>query len=290
MQNQRKLWIVGDSYSQPRKDTQHDLIWIDRVQQQLSQRTGCQVEVVNESWFGTSQDFAWFHLQLWCQERQVSADDWIIVALTHPNRFWFIDEKPDLSNWHFTIDLDEWVTEEQQKAMELYVKHIQRPRLDAVQMISRLGWLSHARDYYQLTNRPLVIRGFDFELWGCEDYPNLNVSQGNLYQVQNNEFLGLGDTKTTDYFQGYDARYNHLCLSNHQVLADKIVNSLVNDHPLDLTQGFHTGLLTQGSLEDPEFCRRELCADNLTVYRNKMAASRKQSRLTSWLKPVKAQL
>lgn len=273
------LWVIGDSFSQPRKEFDSPLIWTELA----ADRLGC--ELVNESFYGVSQDYCWLYLQIWIHEGRIHPEDYVVVVLTHPNRYWFIEKQPDLSNVHNTVDLDEYITREQQAAILGYVQHIQRPDLDSIQMISRLGWLAYSRVANNL-RRPLVLKAFDFELFHSVDYRDINIAQGNLYDVQNREFVDPTDQTTTDYFLGADPRYNHMCLDNHRILADKVVESLTKDCQLDLTQGFCEEILPPGKLDDLEFCHREFNPELWQHYLNVRERLKNRS-LTSWLKNVK---
>jgi hypothetical protein len=227
MNKEPTLWIIGDSFSQPRTTIDRPRIWPELVAALLTVDTGTTVKIVNESWHGVSQDYCWMYLQRWLHEGLIQPEDYVIVVLTHPNRYWYVDSKPDLSNGHYTIDLDDHITEAQSQAIRLYMKEIQRPRLDTIQQLNRLGWLANAVGQFGL-RRPLVIKAFDFDLYEGERYTNLNVAQGNLYDLQNREFLADEQTMdtTTRYFEGIDPRYNHLSIPNLEILADLLHESL----------------------------------------------------------------
>jgi hypothetical protein len=49
-----------------------------------------------------------------------------------------------------------------------------------------------------------------------------------------------------------------LCLSNHKILADKIVNSLLTNDICDLTEGFKEKLIKEDALTDNNFIQKEL--------------------------------
>ena len=289
MNTKPTLWIVGDSFSQPRKTFDRPRIWPEITAALLSVDLNVRVELVNESWMGVSQDYCWMYLQRWVHEGRIQPQDYVIVVLTHPNRYWYIDDHPDLSNGHFTIDLDDYVTEDQSLAIKMYMKEIQRPRLDTIQQLNRLGWLANAVGQFKL-RRPLLIRAFDFDLYEGERYTNLNVAQGNLYDLQNREFLLADQTNdtTTRYFEGIDPRYNHLTLSNHKILAGLISQSLINDSQLDLTQSeFIEHVFGPDTMKDLEFCANELNPEMIEVMQQKKNTQGLKRNLTSWLRSAK---
>jgi hypothetical protein len=289
MNKKPTLWIVGDSFSQPRKTFDRPLIWPEITAALLSHDLGVRVELVNESWMGVSQDYCWMYLQRWLHDGRISPEDYVIVVMTHPNRYWYIDEKPDLSNGHYTIDLDDHVTAEQSQAIRLYMKEIQRPRLDTIQQLNRLGWLANAVTQWGI-RRPLVIKAFEFDLYGGENYGNLNVAQGNLYDLQNREFIEATRTSntTTDYFAGFDPRYNHFTLSNHKILAALITEALKSDAQLDLTQPeFIENIFDSDTMSDAKFCAEELNPEMLAVMQQKKDTNALKRNLTSWLRSAK---
>lgn len=289
MNTKPTLWIVGDSFSQPRKTFDRPTIWPEITAALLSVDLDVRVELVNESWMGVSQDYCWMYLQRWAHESRIQPQDYVIVVLTHPNRYWYIDDHPDLSNGHFLIDLDDHVTEDQSLAIKMYMKEIQRPRLDTIQQLNRLGWLANAVSQFKL-RRPLVIKAFDFDLYEGERYTNLNIAQGNLYDLQNREFLLEDQTQdsTTRYFEGVDPRYNHLTLSNHKILAGLISQSLINDSQLDLTQSeFIENVFGPDTMKDLEFCANELNLEMIEVMQQKKHTQGLKRNLTSWLRSAK---
>lgn len=290
MQDQPTLWIIGDSFSQPRKSFDRATIWPEIVAALLSVDTGDRWQLVNQSWHGVSQDYCWAFLQSWMHNNKVKPQDRVIVVLTHPNRYWYIDDKPDLSNGHYTIDLDDHITAAQSQAIQAYMKEIQRPRLDTIQQLNRLGWLSHAVTHWNL-HRPLVIKAFDFDLYEAENYRLLNLAQGNLYDLQNREFneAQRTDNTTTEFFAGTDPRYCHLTLTNHKILAARIADCLLNDSLLDLdSAGLVENIFYSDTINDEEFCRQELDPEMLALMREKQRTGGVVKRnLTSWLRSAK---
>lgn len=266
-----RLFIVGDSFTQPRKETQTATTWIDLVQQQLSQHHGAEVAVINKSFYGVAQDFCWLFLQLWAEAQEIKPWDYIIVALTHPNRYWYFEKHPDLSNGLGMIGMNEHVEPYQLEAVKSYILHIQRPSLDSVQMISRLGWLAHAVDHYGWP-RPLVIPCFEFDTFDAKNYANLNWARGCLYDIQNSEFApDSGDNATTEYFSGIDCRYNHLSLCNHRVLGPRVARSLISGTQLDLAEGYHQNIMPATAESDREFADREWCNEQMELYYQRKA-------------------
>ena len=273
----RRLFIIGDSFTVAAPPGDQAETWMRIAAQQISEHDQQPVCIVNASIMGASQDWCWMQLHAWIESGSIRPDDYLIVALTHPGRYWYIDRLPELSNSNI-IDLDRWCSSEESRAIELFIKHIQRPRLDAISLINRLGWLG-----YQVLKRglrrPLMIKCFSQDLYQFETIEELNISQGDLYKgIQYWEFENPDKEEFSEYFSGIDCRYNHLCLSNHRILGPRVAQSLITGETLDLTTGYEKDILKAGLLNDPEFCRRELNLEQL--------AHREQQLAKDYYKPM----
>lgn len=74
------------------------------------------------------------------------------------------------------------------------------------------------------------------------------VGIGELEDRSQYQFV-MNDPK---YWCGADKRRNHLSKVNHQILADKIIDSLNTGADLDLSTGFEQGFITTKNCLDPE--------------------------------------
>lgn len=252
-----KLFVIGDSFSvMPGKDDPA-LTWIRKCAADLAELTGQQVNVINASIMGASQDYMWVAIHGWIESGQLGPNDYLMIALTHPGRYWYLDRIPELSNSNI-IDLDKWCSAEESRAIELFIKHIQRPMLDTVSLINRLTYLS----YHVLKKglrKPLIVKCFQQELHQAGDIEELNITEGSLYEdIQYWEFDQPDFQLNNNYFSGVDCRYNHMCLTNHEILGARAAVSLVDGSALDLREGYHQSLFKTDTLSDKEFCDREL--------------------------------
>jgi hypothetical protein len=249
-----RLFVVGDSFSvNPPADAEFRN-WVQQARDRLTELEGREVTLINNSIMGACQDWAWYCLHDWIH--RITPEDYVIVAVTHPARFWFLESMPDLTNAS-VIDLDSWVTKEQAKSIELFIKHIQRPTLDTMWLANRMGWLAYQVHRNQL-RRPLMIPCFAQDLMDTESYKELNWSKGILMNdIQYWEFEDPSDDANTKYFYGVDPRYNHMCQRNHPILAERVAQALFNNTQLDITEGFHRGMITMQAVNDPEFQAKE---------------------------------
>ena len=250
------LYVIGDSFSVPPKAGDTTVTWPQQVASGLKEQLGHTVILENVSLMGSAQDYCWDVLQQLLEHR-IKEHDHIIIALTHPSRFWYLDRMPEMTNSNI-IDLDSYVTKDEAQAIEYYIRYIQRPRLDLIHINNRMGYLAYQTLKKKL-NRPVVIKCFSQDVDQAETWPEINWAKGILMDdVQQWEFEDVDADLEAKFWHGLDGRYNHMCLSNHKILADKLVHSLLTDTAPDLTQGFVKGLIKDNALRDDDFVLKEL--------------------------------
>jgi hypothetical protein len=133
-------------------------------------------------------------------------------------------------------------------------------------MNNRMGYLAYQTLKKNL-RRPVVIKCFGQDIDQAENWSELNWATGILMDdVQRWEFEDVDADLDAKFWHGLDGRYNHLCLSNHKILADKLASSLITDTACDLTEGFVKGLIKNNAMQDDEFVLNEL--DASTVVHN----------------------
>jgi hypothetical protein len=262
-----RLFVIGDSFSIGPRPGDPARVWTRIVAEQLGDHLGEPVLLCNQSLMGSSQDFAWGVLQdHWFGMNSIRPQDYLIIALTHPNRFWYFENMPEMSNTNI-IDLDSWVTKEQSRAVELYAKCIQRPQLDTLMLMNRMGYLAYQTIRSGMKNKPLLIKCFTQNLGDSYNWPEINVAKGTLMDdIQIHEFWPEDLDEDQTYWRGLDSRYNHMVLSNHMILGAAVADSLIYGTQLDLTAiEFHKKILLEDSLKDREFCLRELDVKTLDI-------------------------
>lgn len=264
-----KLWIFGDSWSSHFSPEDSDRIWTRQLAQRLSHAKAEPVQLRNHSLIGCAPD--WITEQFLKSTIEMQPEDYCIIILTSPYRYWYFEDIPSLSNWNI-IDFDTVVTKEQAQAVELYIKHIQRDKLDTLHNVNRLGNIAYECAARGL-RRPMIIKGFDQDLNVAESYPDLNIAQGYLTRIQYGEYCdkdsmaALEDKiASPNWFRGFDCRYNHLCLSNHDILADKLLRGLLTNQSPDLTQGFIEDLIADRWWENQSLCQNELSHRQIEIF------------------------
>ena len=253
------LWLFGDSWS-ALSTTDPAGVWTRQLAHQLAIRIDQTVTLRNHSLIGSAQD--WAILEYYKMLDEIKPTDYVVFILTSPARYWYFEDIPAASNWNI-LDFDEVVGKNRAHAVEQYIKYIQRPQIDELATHGRMAGVAYETQSRGL-RRPLIVKGFIQELGPAAGYKELNIAQGVLAAVQHNEYQNtelvekLAAQGQSGYFKGADCRYNHLCLSNHSVLADKLADGLVSDSSPDLETGFHKELIAPDWHRDDEFCDREL--------------------------------
>ena len=253
-----RVFVIGDSFSSPPRSGDVTQMWTSILAQKISNHLGSPIPIVNGSLHGSSQLWCWGVLQQWL-ESCITPDDYLIIILTDPSRYWFIEDRPDLSNSRI-IDIDQYIDSDVSNAIASYIRYIQRPSIDIKSLVNRLGLLA----YYVLSRslrRPILIKAFEQEVQCAKNFKELNWATGTLVDVQNSEFKNKEEYHT--FWHGHDARYNHLCLCNHEILADKIFTAVINNTSVDLTTGFVQDILDNSVLENIEFCKKQLDMNEL---------------------------
>lgn len=251
-----KLYITGDSFSQLHPTDINEKVWPIQLARYIN------AELLNVSSVGVSQDWNWSILDKWSTE--ISSDDQLIVLLTDPGRFWFIEDKPELSNsWIVESEFEKLIGNNNlKKAIEYYIQYIQRPELDFRFLMFRLGWLNNL---VKMNNwkKPLILMAFKQFIPNPQHYPDLIIVPGNLMHVSHAET----DVNDPIEYKFVDTRYNHFTLSNHTILATKIGKFLTTGEEIDLTAGFIKNVYTQTAINNPNFVKNELSLVNFERYK-----------------------
>lgn len=259
MSAESKLFVIGDSFSDSFKTENFEHI-PDLWPVHTAKLLGCSF-LINYSRSGVSQDYCWSSIEDYLD--QMTEDDYLIVILTDFLRQWFIKDQPYFSNIRVG-DKGSMLGIESQylrldksliKSIEYYYQYLQWDEIDLQKQNYRLGWLHDQISRRKLRN-PLIIQGFDNQV-NENDWPLFHVSKGNLtFDVQSREFddsvIGWMYKDFSEY------RYNHLVLSNHKILSEKILETFNKNEKLDLTTGFKQRIIKGTAWQSDSFFKKEL--------------------------------
>jgi hypothetical protein len=256
-----KLFVLGDSFSFPHEG--NDQLWPIIAAKKLEASTNQQVEIVNRSLIGASQDYVWKMLSSVINE--ITPDDFLIIILTSCDRFWYFEERPEYSNLLSTENITQTTNDpELQKTLLGFITRIWRPSLAKQHQDHRLGYLC----YHTLKKKlrpPLILKAFEHVISNEEKFPDLIFSNHCLAKIQLEEFEKFSSKFTgsdilldNKYWHHIDCRYNHMCLSNHGILGDIIANSLITATMPDLSSDmFYKSIITEKNCKDKDFAAKE---------------------------------
>ena len=167
---------------------------------------------------------------------QLTANDVVVVVTTSLYRNWFIKDFPELSNYMIgnwdEMAAKEHIDQDVIDSVKGYAVNLQRNDIDQFRFEAQVAWLRGVQT--TLGCSLLLIPGFEMGI----DYSGLTRVHGDMTNtVSNNEFV-TQQQRDLWYQQGIDTRYNHMIRDNHDIMADKCLNSILTGNDLDLTDGF----------------------------------------------------
>jgi len=259
-----KLYVFGDSFSSIEiNNFGKEKIWPTLLANKLNK------ELVNGSVIGASQDFTFW--QLYDQRNTITADDQVVLILSHPSRMWYVEKDPSLSKPSLLKELENMYGPEHTNAANLYERYIQTPGLDQLHVEQRLAWLSYTA-YLKGWKSPIVVEAFDQLRPQSDEFKHIIIGNGNLTTDVSEKEIKGGVDLYNKIFKGYDPRFNHMCLCNHTVLVDKLFDTIINGATLDFTTGFHKFTIDESSLNNQEFIDTQLSRQSYDRRKHELTA------------------
>lgn len=259
MKKPRSLWLFGDSFShqwtENNKCANVERTWSNQLAAAFSNVSRCSIVVNNFSIYGSSQDYTLSQIKDHLTE--IDPSDWVVITLTERSRYWLVDNHPSVSHSRIkgrTLDDPEY-----QRAIELFDRYINRDSIQILHQDYRLAWLNLIARNFNLNIQ--VLRCFEDDKLDPEKYTDIKISQGCLLKIQNNEWKDQSvepHLQLIEFWAGWDARYNHLCLRNHTILAEKLVDAFVKRSAVDLDSGFHRRFLERNNFKNIDWVGEEL--------------------------------
>ena len=217
------LYIFGDSYAASKDN--NEKCWPNLLANLLDSN------LINHSISGASQDWMWLQMQK--VVRDITQDDSIVVVLTNPARFWFIEDQPSITKIRPRDFPD--IPREYQDDIRSFMMYIQRPILDTIWLENRLGWLAY-NAHLRKWRKPIVLLAFEQDFSIAKSYNDIVISNGNLFEnvsvIENNDITNNIENYLNT-IGNVDPRYNHMCLSNHPILANKLYDTIINNKVLN---------------------------------------------------------
>lgn len=243
------VWVFGDSFSLTTNNP-HPGQWMHKIAEKF--RTTAKSYGLH----GSSLEFTYHRFNL--VRNEIKQNDIVIINLTRSNRHWFFKNFPA----HHGNDSPTHNNDEV-NAMKFY-----RDFLDKNLEIPNIYLLNFLYNLHGLTKKlglkTIILSNANEEhnllLEKRNQFPLFSIAKGMLRDLSINEYTPnsqylLSEAKTVGAF---DPRMNHLIRSNHNNLANKIINNIVYQTPIDLTEGVVSNLVTKELLEDKDFIEYEL--------------------------------
>jgi len=233
-----KLWIFGDSFAEIRPGAS---TW------GLQVANNYKLDLANIAVNGCGVD--WLSLQ-WSEIfHTIDVNDRIVVLAPFPDRVNFWHDRPSLSGYSALIKLEtdqtlqkklDGVPAEAISAFKEYFKWLHNPIYNNLKITGWLHWVNSVGK--NLKNKPVVLHTTNQTVNSPLDYSI--VAQGNLLDATIAEFKSIGEwERLTATGAWQDTRISHFSTQNHVVLANKIIKSWDEDTVIDLTTGWHAGII-----------------------------------------------
>lgn len=234
MLKNNRLWVFGDSYTND-LDTA-DWLWTRQLAEKFEV-----AESLNCSLPGAAND--WIVHNVDQRTSEFKPGDYVLIVLTSVFRQWFVESVPQAGNYlelvweksQFTVD------KKVQEAMEMYKIYLQRDSLDIQRYKHQLAWICLTKmKHPEVTFIP--IPAFPHSVANIREWGLMNTA-GSLSDVSYGEFINNKEINHW-YSLGIDPKLAHMIRDNHDILADKVYNAVINNTDLDLTTGFHKEFLS----------------------------------------------
>jgi len=256
-----KLYIFGSSYAWYHND---DRTWPFQLAK------GLDVEMANLGYPGHGVLQMFYYWQ--SVQAQMQPGDWNLIHWPRPDRSFFFKDMPNFSQEsHGDSDkvLERVDKEVAEKIVGLrskfsdYHKFLHVPDHQDWFMQCWIRWLDSKAK--QLGTKTIIIsENNDFlRLIDQDELENLLVLEKSILEISENE---SADEKIQKVFNsGFDPRANHLCISNHRVLTNKILEAVKIGKFENPNEGWMQQAVTRELLLDNEWCYNEFCYEKFSV-------------------------
>lgn len=234
MKNTEKtLWLFGDSYLSKKDDFLLGRQDIISYWETIAKETECN-DIKNTALGGTSIE--WVFYQYNKAMKNIKKNDIIIIAITNLKRRWLFKNYPSVTN----IELAKF-TKFKGEGMEEALAHIY---LDPFHEITeqKLDLFLKLLAYHQkeIGAEVILLDAFSNNIT-CDYNETFLKGEGTLHNISQQEHCISKSTENQKFFtENRDVRVNHLSQINHNILADKILNSIQTRECIDLETGFKT--------------------------------------------------
>jgi hypothetical protein len=242
-----RLIVLGDSFAEMSLEFPHDP-W------QLTVSKHFKKELINIAANGASCEWLTFQWSKISQE--LNRDDIVIVLIPFWYRVCVWPNKPNFTHLSAMDQLgkdrvvdQQWsdISQQEREAFKNYFLHLMSDELTELKMFNLLNYVNNYAHY--LDNKPLIINTRE-QVYPKSILYNCDVALGDLMKVSTSEF----ESKTiwdemTKHGLFKDPRCSHLTKENHLILANKIIEYILQGKLPNLTTDFKHGFLNKNMLE-----------------------------------------
>lgn len=250
------LWIFGDSFTDQYTPVE---TWMKQVADRLEQKP---------NYYGQRGSSLAYTYEKFNEVReQIQPNDIVIIAPTDLARRWFFRERHQQTAW---ASIDE--RGPTSKAIREYVLYLEDEKTHLIYLMNFLynvNYLAKTRNV-----KTVILPCFDWladELYRCANqFPDIHIAKGCLVRVSVNELEEGQINNMTMLARGVEFRMCHLIKSNHDILANKIVNYIKNNEAISLEQDFIKHVVTPRILSTVEYSKAELFNVHEQPFYNKL--------------------
>jgi len=248
MTKENTVWVFGDSYADLWKHrSQRIPIWSEQV------ATLCNMNLKNSGMGATGVEWVFKHYHEALPN--IKKDDIVIFTITKFTRRWILKSQPGLSS-HELLERGTWTN----RLNSLFINEDEN--------LEYLGVLADPNEELLIAETELFLDaveahmkriGFKVIAFPCfKDCTSVcNIKRdlfievnGWLYNITKGESAESEATVIRNFLaKNVDLRFNHMCETNHFILAEKIKKALDENTSIDLLEGFKTDFLTMEMLE-----------------------------------------
>lgn len=270
----RTVWVLGNSFSYQIEE--HNT-WMKQVADQTN--SSPQYLSIN----GTSLDFVYqsFHNI----KNDIKSNDIVLATFTDINRRWFFKDVPsdaifsklDPDALTTIVEKEELRFEKRDPnitdAINLYLDHLDNMMAFETYM---LNFLYHLNNFAAKKNiHVIILPCFEYvsnKLNEVKDrFQFLHIADKSIMSISKNEFLPDEFYLSGIMRHNPDIRQNHLTKSNHDAMAEKLMNNIIKKEPISFRHGFNTNFLDREKMRDQQFSDKELFQTNLEEFYQKYA-------------------
>jgi hypothetical protein len=223
------LWIFGDSFSVAREninkgDIDNWPLWHELLANNLGL-----AGYLNYAQWGVSNEY--ILEQFLTRQMEYEPGDCIVIQLTSSSRQWFFKDRPEIANFYIA-NMQDAVTNNEAKAIEMYIKYLHRPEMDELRyfmLVKTLEKISQDLNYCKI----LILPGF-------HQAPGVT---GTLMDICTGEFES-DDSRNKWYDKhNIDPRPNHFGQENHTLLGYRTIEFFQTGKLVDLLNDYRRGFL-----------------------------------------------